>query len=623
MMRDIPARLLGKSTGFLTAAMLIGACSGELGSGGQPGPSTGGPGGKPAGTGGAGVGTPGDPTKPGAPGTVTPPGTPVVPPATAACKMGADPGPSPLFKLSTVQYRNTVKDLLAQSGIATVVDEVKGFLSSVPEDSTPAFRGMDNRISLDHLQGYFNVAVGVGDAVAGRPERLIAAAGMCATAATLTPTCVDQFLAGFGRRAFRRPLTAEEVTSFKQLNDGTRPPAEAVRAMIITFLTSPRFLNHLEIEGTPIMAREDYLQLSPFEIASRISYQFWQSMPDDELFKAASDGSLVTEAGFQKQVERIFRDPRTQDTTWQFWNEWFQLGKFPGFAADRPAFKALAAGTGVTSSSKHHPDMVQEARDLTELFTWKQKGTLAQLLTTNLSVTKSPELAKLYGVAAWSGSGAYPTLPDGQRAGLLQRGAILANPLEQTNPFVRGSHVRRLYLCDPLPLPDPNALPPGALDPPPVSTAETTRQRYQKKTDGNSLCNACHNGFNDIGYVLEAYDALGRFRTTEKVYDEKNGMLLGELPIDTTAIAKIDLTDVRPVMGPADLNKRIVDSKKVETCLATNYVRYTFRREDTPGDACAIDDLAAQLGQAAVGLDDVFKRIALQQSFRRRKVATP
>src|SRR6185295_1442655 len=99
----------------------------------------------------------------------------------------------------------------------------------------------------------------------------------------------------------------------------------------------------------------------------------------------------------------------------------------------------------------HYRDMVQEVRDLTELFTIGKPATATELMTTNVSVTKSADLAHLYGVAPWSGSGDYPTLPAGTRAGLLQRAALLVSNLEQTNPFHRGALIRRSLLCDPLP----------------------------------------------------------------------------------------------------------------------------------------------------------------------------
>jgi hypothetical protein len=562
-------------------------------------------------------------TPPGGPGASAPPAT-----AAATCKATADPGATPIFKLSTLQYRNTVRDLLAASGVAMVADEVKASLAAIPDDSTARFRGMDNRVFADHVQGEFDVATAVGDAITARPERLSAVAGPCAVAQPLTARCVDDFLATFGRRALRRPLTAEELASYRAMNDGQRPPAELFRSLIVLLLTSPRFLNHLEVEGTPVGGREDLLALSPYELAARLSYTFWQTMPDEPLFAAAAASgadALTSATGFARQLDRVFADPRTRQTIWQFWNEWLRLESFTGFATSRPGWKALATGEALaTAGHDDYADMVQELRDLTELFVWKRKGTMAELLASDLSVTRAPALARLYRVAPWSGSGDYPHLPDG-RAGLLQRAALLVSSLETTNPFHRGAFLRRTLLCDDLPQPDPAALPPGSLDPPPPSAAETTRQRFARKTE-SPLCQGCHARFNDLGYVLEAFDGLGRARSSEKVFDEKNGMVLAELPVDATAVARIDTGDDRPVAGPAELNRRIVESQKVQSCLATNYFRYVFRREQAGGmtlDACLLQDLTAALARPGVGLDDVFKRIALAPAFRQRKVGKP
>ena len=117
----------------------------------------------------------------------------------------------------------------------------------------------------------------------------------------------------------------------------------------------------------------------------------------------------------------------------------------------------------------------------------------------------------------WSGSDDYPKLPPGTRLGLLQRAGLLVANLEQTNPFHRGALIRRSVLCDALPQPDPNSLPPGSLDPPPTSTAQTTRQRFQAKVESKALCQTCHGGFSNMGYVLESFDTLGRYRTVASV----------------------------------------------------------------------------------------------------------
>ncbi|HET9934132.1 MAG TPA: DUF1592 domain-containing protein [Polyangiaceae bacterium] len=546
-----------------------------------------------------------------------------------ACPSGEpEPGATPLMKLSTLQYRNTVRDLLAASGLSDMNAELAPLLSAVPDDSTVQFRGLDQRISSDHLMAYFKVATAIGDGATKSAARLTALAGACATQSTLAASCLDGFLNSFGRRALRRPLNSDELAEYRDIAQGSSPkatnPAEALRNVVVTLLMSPRFVNHLELDGSPMAGREDYIALDPFVVASRLSYTFWQTLPDEPLLTAAADGTLATDAGFRKQLDRVFADARTQQTVWQFWNEWLHFESFTGFVSDRPAFQSLAKGEQVgVAGHDHYRDMVQEVRDLTELYTWKQAGTFNDLMTSTVSVTKSADLAHLYGVPAWSGSGAYPTFTDGSRVGLLQRAALLASSLETTNPFHRGSLIRRAVLCDDLPRPDPNSLPPGSLDTPPPSSALTTRQRYEAKVSGNNLCKGCHSAFSNIGYVLEAYDALGRFRTSEKVFDEQTGALVATLPIDTNA--SIDLTGAGAsvVSGPAELNQRILASGKVEACLSANYFRYALRRDPQgdSADSCAFENMRASLSKG--NLSEVFRSVALEASFRRKKVGTP
>jgi hypothetical protein len=514
--------------------------------------------------------------------------------------------------------------LLVASGASSALSDIEPLLASVPDDSLgDAFRGLDERISLEHVQAYFNVGVRLGDAVLGSSDLLVALAGSCAVNATLSPECSLGFVDGFAQLAYRRPLLAAEREELLGLNDGTRTPAEAIRAMIVVVLSSPRFVNHVEIDGTPLESDADLLQLTSYEIASRLSYTFWQTMPDAELFARAADGSLATEAGFAEQLARVFRDERTQLTLWQFWNEWLKLEKFTGFESSRPGFRALAAGESLGEPGHdHYADMVQELHDLTELFTFGNGAKLSDLLTTDVSVTQSADLASLYGVEPWSGSGPYPTFAPGTRAGVFQRAALLASSLEQTNPFHRGSFVRRHLLCDPLPQPDPNSLPPGSLDPPPPSSAQTTRQRFEAKVADNPLCQSCHSQFSDIGYVLESFDALGRHRTIERVFDEQTGELLAELPIDTSAVAHVTSSDDSVVASAAELNQRLVDSQKVEACLASNYFRFAMRRPLAAGsmDDCAVQDLSVSLNEGDKGLVGAFQRVAQHSSFFRRKV---
>ncbi len=599
--------------------------SGASSSGGSGGSATGGSGSGATGGNGGSSGSAGS-------GNASGTGTVIDPPtAFGDCPpQSAEPGVSPLSKLSTVQYRNTVLDLLAASGLSDVAGGLTQLLAAVPDDSPRTFRGLDKRISLDHLNAYFNLAVAVGDAATSTTARLTALAGDCATDATLTASCLDAFLEDFGKRVLRRPLTPEEMTEYRDVAQGDSPQAmdsaEALRNVVVTLLMSPRFVNHLELEGMPVSGGDDYLKLDPYEVASRLSYTFWQSMPDDELFAAAESGALDTDDGFLAELDRVYSDPRTQETLWQFWNQWMRFDSFTGFSSERPAFQALAQGEHLGESGHDHwGDMVQEIQDLTDLYTWKQDGTFVDLMTSNASVTRSDDLAHLYGVKAWSGSGAYPTFPDGTREGLLLRSALLVSSLETTNPFHRGASIRRSILCEDLQPPDPTTLPAGSLDPPPPSTALTTRERFAKKIEGNGLCAGCHGTFSNIGYTLEAYDSLGRYRTEEQVFDEQTGELLATLPIDIVAPVALGSEDPVDVNGPIELNQKILASGKVEACLSANYFRYALGREPTKdsGDACAYDDMRTGLDAPGVSLRDVFRRIASDPGFRTRKVGAP
>ena len=307
-------------------------------------------------------------------------------------------------------------------------------------------------------------------------------------------------------------------------------------------LMSPRFVNHLELDGTPIAGRSDYLALDPYEIASRLSYTFWQTMPDDALLAAAADGSLATDAGFATQLDRVFADPRTRDTIWQFWNEWMRFESFTGFAAERPAFMALAAGENLgVAGHDHWGDMVREIRDLTELYTWTQTRDARRppdVGRVGHEVGRSrPPLRR----AGLERQRRLPALPDGSRARApAARGAARVQPRadQPVPPRARSSGDRSsATTCR---APTRTACRRARSIRRRRARRMTTRQRFAAKVDGNGLCQACHASFSNLGYVLEAYDALGRFRTMEKVFDEQTGALLATLPIDTSAVPQVD-----------------------------------------------------------------------------------
>ena len=233
-------------------------------------------------------------------------------------------------------------------------------LAAIPDDSTVAFRGLDARISTDHIQGYFNVAT----RGRRRGDRAPPAADQRWPGSCAGDVAAGGELPGRVPRVVRQarlppPARRRRDRQMKDVAMGTSPaPAnatEAIRDVVVMLLMSPRFVNHLELAGTPISGRGDYLALDPYEIASRLSYTFWQTMPDDALLAAAADGSLATDAGFATQLDRVFADPRTRDTHLAVLERVDAASnRSPASRPSRPAFKALAAGENLGVAGHDH-----------------------------------------------------------------------------------------------------------------------------------------------------------------------------------------------------------------------------------------------------------------------------
>jgi len=528
------------------------------------------------------------------------------------CAPDGEPSATPLRRLSTSQYRNTVHDLFVPYGVDAST-EAAAELDRVPVD-VGDFQLMDRRLSDQHVRAFYRVADRLASAVTTDDDKLRALAGDCAVASLPDAGCLDAFLDGFAARAFRRPLTAEERARYAALDDGTRDGHELFRALVFSLLQAPAFVYHVEVEGD---GSDTFFTLGPYELASRLSYHFWQSMPDVALLAAAADGSLLTEEGYADQVDRLFDDPRTEKTIQQFTAEWWHLGWMTQFPTSA-AFSTFAQGTTIGQPDADHlPAMTAEIEAMVRHFTFATDGTLRDLFTTDLSFTRSPHLAALYGVEPWDGTSALPRMPAGERAGLLTRAAFLLNDSERTNPVHRGATVRRRLLCENFVQPDPATLPDGALTPPPVTADQTTRQRYEQKT-ANQPCAGCHSQMNPIGFALERYDAIGRFRTEETVIDEVTGEVLATLPIDTAVTVDIG-GQTSSFDSGEELSAAVADSGLAEGCFARQYFRFTYGREEGGADGCSLEEVRSVLAEGG-SLREALRAIAFEDGFKSRRV---
>lgn len=532
---------------------------------------------------------------------------------TFECDPNTAPSVTPLRRLTRLQYQNTLSDLFAGAGIPGALDSAESALAQLPPDgeNDSVYSGNDARVTDRHVEAYMGVADAVASAITSDPAMLASFAGDCVAETPLSSGCFESLVTEFGERVFRRPLEEAEIDRYLELLDATESSAEVVRGAVFQMLMSPQFLYHFEVEGSAVDGDEHLLALGPWELASRLSFHFWQTMPDAELFEAARDGSLATDAGFEAQVDRLFEDPRTQSTLNKFWHEWFQLDGFAGFTST-PAFEAFR--DDIEADDALYQAMLDEVDELTRYYTYETAGTYRDVLNSNLVFTTSPELARLYGIEAWDGTGDPPTFAATERSGLLTRAALLAEGNELTNPIKRGAFVLRSILCSDLH--PPSTLPAEALALPDVDPDMSTRERFEVKT-APAECRVCHQQFNPYGFVLESFDALGRFRTEERVYDD-NGDLLNTLPIDPVVDLQL-AGEAATVTNPVEFNEQLSQADVVDDCFARQYFRFTYRRDESTGDSCALASIRDGVAPGG-SLRQALRDVALSPAFRERVV---
>jgi hypothetical protein len=533
----------------------------------------------------------------------------------------------PLRRLSRSEYVNSLRDVItAQTSAATATSVMSGAaspLTGIPTDSVTKhapFARMDPSVSQQHVEAYFNVAQNVATALTSSDARVAELLGSCSTATGAAgATCVDNFIANFGKRALRHPLNTAEKAFYKQVYAVTSGVDKAGLAdVLVVFLTSPSFLYEVQFGADAVTGQNGLYELNDFEIASRLSFEFWQTTPDDELLAAAESGDLTSDAGFSEAVDHVLENPRAAKAIEQFAREWFGLDSMRALdsLATDPVFKAFAGANLPSATLKE--DMIKEFTESLSFHAFVKNETMRDWVESPFSFARSKELASIYGIDAWNGQGDPPVFPDGERAGLVTRAALLATGSANTRPIMKGVTIRERLLCDTLDPPPANA----GNNPPELSPTLTTREVVETLTEQpGSSCASCHlYSINPLGFATENFDALGRARSEQKLFSA-TGSLVAEKPVDTNTTPQVWLGDKTPSTGPQDLTKQLADSGKVEACFARQFVRFAQgREEDEAVDGCALEAVRASLS-AGENFRTALRKFALLPAFRQRLVA--
>lgn len=555
--------------------------------------------------------------------TPSPPAqNPAIAPTSFECDPASPVATTPLRRLSRRQYANSVQDIVDQLLGEQDAAEVAALLADLPEDDRlklpqdlhGTYRRLDQRVQQPLVDAWFAAGTNVGTWMS-LGDRLARTLGDCVQTDD-SPACVRDFIARLGRLAFRRPLQSEEVDFYYGFYEpSTGIDAAGVADVVAGMLNAPDFLYLVEGRGEAAPEPSRTYQLTAHELAARLSYHFWNTLPDSQLAQLADSGELLDPEVYRTQVERLFADERTLPTIADFYAEWLKLEDLSPMDRnnDSSLFQAFA---GEQLPSNQLADaMRDEVQALLGHYTFVEQGSVADVLGTPYSFAQSSELAALYGIEPWDGESTPPLVGAG-RPGLLTRGAFLATGTANTRPIMRGLFVRTNLLCDTIAPPPAEA---GA-NPPELSPNLTTREVVEELT-APTACFGCHNAFiNPIGFAFEGFDSLGRVRTEQRLFDEL-GNEIGTKPIDTTSVPQVVLGDGTPSDGPESLTRLLADSGKVEACLARQYFRFTFGRwEQVASDGCALEQMRRAAGEGG-SLAEMLREVALSEAFRTRTVS--
>jgi hypothetical protein len=388
--------------------------------------------------------------------------------------------------------------------------------------------------------------------------------------------CAQRFVERFGLRAFRRPLTADEVARYRDLITAPNDFKRGVKRAVAAMLQSPHFLYRSEI-GT--LGGDGDARLSGYEIASLLSYTFWGSMPDDALFEAARTGELDRPDGITTHARRLLADPRAREAVGAFALSW--LGAEPIFTADKkPDLFPM-----VTPSLR--AKMAEETRRFVAHVVFDGSHRLEELLTADFTFADR-DLAALYGLPGVTSTD-LQRVPygDGRRAGIFGHASVLGTYAhsDQSSPILRGLFVRRRLLCQDLPPPPPNA---GGV--PEVDPNATTRERFRQHT-ANPFCAQCHKYIDMVGFGLERFDAIGRWRETEN-----------DQPIpadgDMNDVERLGAGTSAPYSSVPELARTVASSGAATACFAHRWHQAVHGAASPTGEPCAERRVLARWLQA-------------------------
>ena len=459
-----------------------------------------------------------------------------------------------------------------------VVRELLG-VSVVPGDNKPPsallFQDFDGPMNPDAWRLYQDVGSKIAADVMAGPNK--SKFINCDPAAA---DCLKNTIKTFGRKAFRRPLTDAEVTRFETLSQTTPAgtAAEVAEATLLAFLVSPSFLQipelTTEVEGSAI-------KLSSYEVAARLSFLLWGSVPDDTLNAAADAGLLTTKEQILDQATRMIlvRD-KTAPLVAGFHRKWLDMDnslahwwKVQHDKTIYPLYNEASLPASQAELDRFFEDVAFEG------------GSFKDLFLSNVGFVNK-DTAAIYGLdpAMYGADLSRVEFDRAQRPGFLTRVGFLSSysRFGSTSPILRGAFITVNMIGV-----NPGPPTPEAIQTPPPPGTYLTEKAYIEALTGQASCTGCHTPFiNPPGFVLEQYDAIGKWQTV----DPRGGPIEG-----TTVNVTLAAGDVRPISSPLELMDAIAKGPLARRIYAQKWVSFAYGRQRNANDDCVVDLLDTKL----------------------------
>jgi len=413
----------------------------------------------------------------------------------------------------------------------------------------------------------------------------------------------------FATRAYRRPLAPGEVSRLVKFVDLADQNGESfergIQLAVQAVLVSPQFLFRVELDRRPPTPRRSSKSKAPtpppgfpigqYELASRLSYFLWSSMPDEELFALARDNKLRDGDTLEKQVKRMLADPKARALVENFADQWLQIRNLKTVNPDRGRFP--------TFDEPLRSAMIQE----TELFfesVMRDDRSVLELIDADFTFVNE-RLATHYGIPGVKGEQfRRVSLEGGPRGGILTQASVLtvtSNPT-RTSPVKRGKWILEQILGSPPPPPPPDV--PELMDDKGVKLTGTLRQRMEQHR-ANPSCASCHAKMDPLGFGFENFNAIGGWRDTD-----------GDQPVDPSGV----LPSGQKFQGPKEL-KAILKSKDKEfvRCFTEKMLTFALGRGVEYYDACAVDKIVENASKDGYKFSRLVLEIVLSDPFQKRK----